>query len=207
MDMNSFRRLAAGAMLMLSASGCSTLGNLDTLGQVLGGVIGGPGAAQQGTVSAEVQQVEANRQLIHVRSQEGQTAAVRYNQSTVVVYQQQQYPVTALERGDRVTMQVQQDAQGNYYTPRIDVVQSVRERGHTPGAGGVHQLAGRVGQIDHNRGVFELHTQHAGTVLVSLPYNPGAATTDRFRRLRSGDSVGIEGEVVGSNRITLIRFL
>jgi hypothetical protein len=53
---------------------------------------------------------------------------VLYDQQTVVVYRQQQYPVTALERGDVVNLQLLQTGQNDVYVSRVDVVQSVQER-------------------------------------------------------------------------------
>lgn len=115
--------LAAGLLLLTS---CAQLGSL---GDILG-AIGGPGSAQQqpAQLQAEVQQVDANGQRIHVRTQQGQTGAVRFDAQTVVVYRQQQYPITALERGDIVVMQLHEISQNELYASRIEVTQSVQER-------------------------------------------------------------------------------
>jgi hypothetical protein len=114
---------AAGLFLLTS---CAQLGSL---GDILG-AIGGPGTQQQqqGQLQAEVQQVDAGNQRIYVRTQQGQSGAVRFDGQTVVVYRQQQYPVTALERGDIVVMQLQQLSQNELYASRIDVTQSEQER-------------------------------------------------------------------------------
>ncbi len=117
--------IAVLAVLLLT--GCS--GGL--LGDILGGGLGGLGGGQeqgQGQLEAEIQQVDTQRQLIQVRTREGETGAVRYDRNTFVVYRQEQYPVTALERGDIVVMQVRQDRDGSLYVGRIDVTQSVQER-------------------------------------------------------------------------------
>jgi hypothetical protein len=211
MTIRSFRRLAAVAAVAATLPACAG-GNLGALGDILGGVLGAPGGAQQGQqgqVLAEVQSVDTRQQVIQVRTDQGQTGAVHFDQNTVVVYRQQQYPVTALERGDVVAMQVQQASQNRLYTPRIDVQQSVQERTGQAGggvAGQVQQLTGRVGQIDHQRGAFQLQTQQ-GTVVVTLRYNPGAAITDRFHRLRTGETVRIEGAFTGDGRVELYRFV
>jgi hypothetical protein len=113
-----------GAAFVLAAAGCS--GN--TLG-TLGDILGMPsGAAQTGQLAAEIRQVDTQQQRIQVRTQDGQSGYVQYDENTVVVYRQQEYAVTALERGDVVTLHVQQDARGNLFTSRIDVQQSVQER-------------------------------------------------------------------------------
>lgn len=115
--------LAAGVFLLTS---CAQLGSL---GDILG-AIGGPGGTQQqqAQLQAEVQQVDASGQRIYVRTQQGQSGAVRFDAQTVVVYRQQQYPVTALERGDIVVMQLHEISQNELYASRIEVTQSVQER-------------------------------------------------------------------------------
>ena len=184
--------------------------SMGTLGDILGGVLGSSaGGAQQEEVLVEVQAVDTRQQAIQVRTERGETGAILFDRNTVVVYQQQQYPVTALERGDVVVMQVQQIDGNRLYTPRIDVRQSVQERTGqaVPGVSGQRrQMSGRVGRIDHQRGFFELQTQQ-GTYTVVLPANPGPATTDYFRRLRAGASVTLEGTFNGTDRIDLYRFI
>lgn len=204
-----FSRRAVVLIAALALSGCAG-GNLGALGDILGGVAGVPGSAgQQGQIVAEIQGLDSRQQVIQVRTQDGRTGSLRYDQNTVVVYQQRQYQVANLERGDIVAIQVQQDARGNAYASRIDVQQSVQERtGQTSGGSAqLQELTGRVGQIDYQRGWFELQTQYGGTVTVTLPYNPSSATETRFNRLRSGDSVRIEGAAIGNGRVELRRFL
>ena len=116
---------------MLGLSGCGGSGALGTLGNVLGGVLGQGGGAQQQQqqqIQAEIQQVDTNGQRVHVRTSQGENGSVRFDQNTAVIYRQQQYPVTALERGDLVTLTVQQISQNELYASRIDVVQSIQER-------------------------------------------------------------------------------
>ena len=115
------------ALATMPACSGNSLGNL---GNILGGVLGGPqsGSAQQGEVLAEVQSVDTGQQAIYIRTEQGESGAVLFDRNTVVVYRQQQYPVTALERGDVVAMQLQRVDQQRLYTPRIDVRQSVQER-------------------------------------------------------------------------------
>lgn len=113
--------LAIGAAL-LALSGCSNLGSI---GNILGSVLGQQGAQQQ-QIDAEIQQVDANGGRLYVRTQDGQTGAVRVDSRTQVVYNNQQYPVTALERGDLVRIQLQQTQNNELYATRIDVLRSAR---------------------------------------------------------------------------------
>lgn len=203
------RRVLAVAAVALTA-GCAGGNALGTLESILGSVMGqqgGAGGGGTGQLAVEIQGVNAQQQAIQVRTQEGQTGAVRYDQNTVVVYQQQQYPVTALERGDLVVMQLQ-DVQGTLYTARIDVTQSVRERTGTTGTGSANlvQVAGRVSQMDHNAGRFVVQMQN-GSVTVSLPYNAPQATVDHFHRLRVNDTVRLEATPIERGRVEIHRFL
>jgi hypothetical protein len=208
MMMRKTTRAATLVALATAMSGCAQAGALgDILGTVLGG---GQGQGQgQGQLVAEVQQVDTRQQAIHVRTQQGQTGALRYDANTQVIYQQQQYPVTALERGDIASFEIQQMQNNEVYVSRVMVQQSVQERtGQTGTQGGadVYQFSGRVGQINGQAGVFELQTS-SGTVTVSMSANATAADVQRFRSLRTGDSISMQGRYVAANMVELQRFL
>ena len=206
-------RLAALAA-MLSATGCAQAG---AIGDILGGVLApqgqGQGQGQGGQVVGEVLGVDTRQQVIQLRTQNGQTGNVRFDQNTRVVYQQREYNVTALERGDVIALQVQQDQRGNAYTNYIQVQQSVQDRGGTSqggtyngGAGNVQRFSGTVGNIDTQRGTFELRTQN-GAALVALPYGVSAQDSQRFRSLRNGQNVTLDGRFVAQGRIEFQRFI
>jgi len=201
---NTIRSLAALPGLLLLAS-CAGGGGLGTLGDVLGGAggVGGTGGAQSGQLRAEIDRVDASGQRIHVRTESGQSGSLLYDPQTEVFYRQQQYPVTALERGDLVTIEAQQTQGNELYARTVYVDRSVQER---TGSSGIQQIEGRVGQIDYQRGTFVLQTQSAGGLLVFLPYNPPASVEERFARLRMGDSVRVEGQLLPDGRVELLRF-
>jgi hypothetical protein len=216
MRKHAIRQIAAAAVAVFTLTGCAGT-NLGQIGEILGGAMGGgAGQGQNGQVLAEVTNVDTRQQVIQLRTQQGQTGNVMFDQNTTVTYQNQQYPVTALERGDVAYFQLQQTQQGATYVSRIDVQQSVQERnGQATGTnnggtyGGqqqVQQFYGTVGRIDYNQGWFELRTQQ-GTATVTLPYNAGDAQSDYFRRLRTGQSVRLEGSLLGNGRVELYRFM
>jgi hypothetical protein len=207
-----FRGMVAAA-LVISATGCAQAG---ALGDIVGGVLNqgtGAGGGNANEVVAEVQAVDANRGILQVRTQNGQVGNVYFDQNTQVIYQQQRYSPTALERGDVVSLRVQQDQRGNAYTDYILVRQSVQDRGGTsassssPGtySGAVQRFSGTVGYIDAQRGIFELRTQN-GSAQVALPYGVSAQDDQRFRSLRSGQGVTLDGRTGGQGRIELVRF-
>jgi hypothetical protein len=211
-------RSAVVVAAAVAFTGCSQLGALGGLGDVLGGVLGPQAGSGQGTgeVQGMVRAVDTQRQIIQVQTQNGQVGNVYFDQNTQVVYQNQQYPVTALEQGDQIGMRLQQTQNGQYYTSYIYVTRSVQEAnggsnnggynngGYNNNTGGYTQLEGRVSWVDYNRGQFGLATNR-GTLTVVMPYQTNASTTDRFRRLRNNDYVRVEGQLVSNSRLELSR--
>ena len=170
--MSGFRRLRSAAMIAaaLATTGCAQAG---VLGDVLGGVLNPQGGAGEQLVQGDVTLVDAQRQYLQVRATNGQVANVRFDNRTQVIYQQQNFPVTALEPGDQISMRIQQTQQGELYTDQILVTRSIQEVRGTTDTGGRQytRLEGYVGSIDSQRGMFELRIQNRPSVWVSLPYN------------------------------------
>ena len=194
-----------GIVMMVAACAVAGCSQLEGLGSVLGGP--GAGSAQTGQVEAEIRAVNTSSQELDIRTTDGQDARIRYDNQTRVIYQDQEYPVTALEYGDLVVMNVQQSG-NTYYTDVIQVRQSVQDRsgaGSNTGSGQLSRISGTVGQIDYDRGLFELRTGSA-TIAVSMPFGASPADADYFRRLRTGDSVTVEGRYITQNRFELERF-
>jgi hypothetical protein len=201
----AFNRMARILPLaaLVTAGGC---GAMETLGDIWTGGAGGPGA-QQGMVTVEVQQVR--QQDIVVRTQDGQQGAVLYDQNTQVVYQNQQYPVNALERGDIVDMRVQEVQQG-YYVDLIQVRTPVQERQGATSSGAttqdVYRLEGTIGTVDTSRSTFTLSMTQGGVLEVVIPAGAPAATRDRLREYQSGDYVRVEVRPLDQQRAELVRF-
>jgi len=191
-------KVGVAATFLALATACSS-----GLGGVLGSVLGGGGQSNQ--LSGEVQGVNTRNQQITIRQSNGQSIAVSYDNQTRVVYQNQNYPVTSLEYGDRVTATLQQAQNGAYYTDHVQVDQSVSTSGGT-GTGNVQSFQGNVRQIDSRNGVFTVDTGNYGTLTVSLPYNPRTSDVNRFQSLRSGDPVRFNGVFVNNARVELRQF-
>lgn len=202
------RRLRAVPTLMvaLTAGACSGGGLADVLGGVLGGAGGAGGGA--GTVTVEVQEVREQQQQIIVRTQDGQTGGVLFDANTQVIYNNENYPVRALEYGDIVDMRVQEVQQG-YYTDLIQVRQSVQERqGGTRSspAPDVYRMEGTIGQVDLSGARFTLNMTQGGTVTVHLPSNATTAMRERLREYRSGDYVRVEIRALDQQNAELVRW-
>ena len=194
------QRGAAAALMIASLGACgSSLGNV--LGSVLGGGVGG---GQSGQLAGTIRGVDTRSQQIAIQQSNGQTVTVGYDNQTQVVYQNQNYPPTALENGDQVTARVQ--ANGNsYYTDYVQVDQSVR--GNTGGSSSnLQTLQGTVRQIDRANGLFTIDVNNYNTLTVSLPYNLSSTDVNRFNNLRSGDFVRFYGTFLNNTRVELRQF-
>lgn len=190
------------AATLVALSGCAGGGLLG--GGGLGDIFGG--GSQNQEVVAEIRFVDTRARSIELRTQDGRTGTVRYDDRTRVIYQQQEYPASALETGDVVRVRLVDD-RGESYAETIYVEQNVRDRGgYGGGQANVTRFEGRVGYVDSERGTFELRAQQ-GTVTVTLPYNARREDIDQLRRLRSGDFVRIEGSLLSGSRVELVRFM
>jgi hypothetical protein len=213
MDSMKGSRRSFLTLALLSLAGCAGMNG--PLGQVLGG-LGMPGAGNE--ISGQVSYVDSRYQQIQLQPNNGQTVTLDYDSRTEVVFQNQRYAVTNLERGDYVTARVQQDNRGRAYTDFITVEQSARDTQGGYGTNGGYGrnggygtntrqvFQGRVGTVDYQRGYFQLEQQYGGSYTVTMPFNPSSGDLNRFRRLRSGDNVRIEGVLLNNDRIELYRF-
>lgn len=192
-------RLAGAGAIVVSLSACSSAG---TLGDILGGVLNAPGANQ---IGGTIQSVDTRNQLVFLRQSDGTTVSMNYDSRTEVVYQNQKYPVTALESGDQVTARVQNNGNNNFYVDLIQVTRSA-STSNSDGSSGVYTLEGTVRSIDSTNGRFTLNTQNGGIITVTMPYNPRSTDLTRFRNLRTGDWVRLQGSYVNETRVELVQF-
>jgi hypothetical protein len=199
----SSARLITAAVLLASGGACSSAGGL---GSILGSVLGGAGAGQQGNqVSGYIQGVDTRNRQIGIQMSNGQTVAVAYDNNTQVLYQNQSYPVTSLENGDQVTARVQQLQNGGYYTDVVQVDRSVSGPS-TVQSGNVQLLQGTVRQVDQQNGLFLIDVANGSRVTVQLPTQLNRADLDRFRNLRAGDWTRFYGVYLSNSRVELRQF-
>src|SRR5437867_3665592 len=102
MNMRIFGRGVAGMATLLALAACSNTGGL-----------------------GNVQGVDTRSQLIALQSSNGQSVNILYDNQTKVVYNNQSFPVTSLDRGDQVTARIQSTSNG-YYTDLVQVDQPVQ---------------------------------------------------------------------------------
>jgi hypothetical protein len=192
--------LLAGLFLLLPA--CAGYGMADVLGD-----LGGLGMGRH--LSGEIRSVDSRRQQIQITTSNRRSEVISYDSRTAVVYRQQRYPVSSLERGDYVAVRVREDSRGRLHADRIDVQAGARDRNGTAGRVGsrIQRYDGRVSRLNAQEGWFQMDMGRSGVYTVTLPYNPDRTTRDRFRRLRRGQDVRFEGELLNRNRVEIRRFL
>lgn len=191
-------RAGAASTLLFATMACSSTGGI---GEILGGVLGGGGNQVEGTI----QGVNTRTQQLGITTSNGQTVTLTYDNNTQVVYQNQNYPVSALEWGDEVTARVPSTNNNSNYTDLITVRRSV---GNDTGTGNqnVQTYEGSVRSVDRSAGIFTMSTNNLGIVTVSMPYNPRQNDITRFNNLRNGDFVRIYGVLLNNTRIELRQF-
>jgi hypothetical protein len=199
--MQRVARVSSAALILSAATACQ-----GTLGNVLGSVLGNGNQELSGTV----QGVDTRSQQVFLQQSNGQTVGIGYDNRTQVVYNNQNYSVTSLERGDQVTVRLVNNGNNtnnNYYTDYIRVDQSVSVNGGIGGgtSGNVMSFQGNVRQIDFNQGWFTLNTNN-GILTVSMPYNANRNDVNRFQNLRTGDYVRLYGTYINNSRVQLQNF-
>lgn len=194
-------RGGVAALAFLALAACNGNSNL---GNILGGVLGGAG--QNNQVSGTVLGVDTRNQVIAVQTSDGQQVNLGYDNQTQVVYNNQNYAVTNLERGDRVTVRIQQTQNGGYYTDLVQVDQSATSGGGGSIGGNVQAIQGTVQQVDLQNGLFSLNTSNYGQIIVALPYNVSRTDQNRFQNLRAGDNVRLYGVFLNNQRVELRQF-
>lgn len=126
---------------------------------------------------------------------------VRFDRNVLVVYQGRQVAVDGLERGDRVSIEVESSG-GRYWARRIEVVQNVRDGyGGDPYGGGYYgggNLEGAVDYIDAQRRMIVL-TRGGYSGSRETVYYDGNTVVDyggrtyRPEQLERGDVISIQG--------------
>jgi len=180
-----FTHQLGGALIFAAMTACSGTGGL---GSVLGSVLGGGAGQQSNQLSGAIYNVDTRSQQIGVQQSNGQTINVSYDANTQVVYQNQNYPVTALERGDQVVATLQDNGNGGYYVSTIQVTQSVNNSSGTVN-GSAQSFQGTVRQVDRANGWFTVDEGSVGRITVTLPSGLSQADLNRFGNLRAGDYV------------------
>lgn len=163
-------------------------------------------------IVATVERLDASSREIHLRGTDRRSRVVGYSADTQVVYRGREYPVTRLEAGDIVAMQLKQDSRGNSYTDLIRLKQSIADRNQgrgdmtSPGTA-FQTVDGRVERLYFERRSFELRDRSGERIFVSLPNDAPRSEVRHFQSLQAGDYVRIEGQFVDRERFEVETFL
>jgi len=84
------------------------------------------GQSIQDEFVATVERVNTSSNEIHFRPSSGDPRIVTYSAETRVMFRGREYPVSQLETGDVVDVQLGKDSRGNPYTHLIRVQESIR---------------------------------------------------------------------------------
>jgi hypothetical protein len=201
MNMHQIGRGAVAAGMLAALTACSAI---NSVGNVLGGMI--PGGGSQSQVSGYVSGVDTRAQVIGLQQPNGQPVNLLFDNQTKVVFNNQSYPVTSLDRGDQITARIQNTSNG-YYTDLVQVDQPVNgSAGTSSASGAVRSVQGTVRQIDRQNGLFTMDVNNSTRLTVSMPYSPSRNDVAKFQNLRSGDVVRIAGVFLNNSRVELRQF-
>jgi hypothetical protein len=125
--MNLINRASSGltlAVVLALSAGCN--GNTALVGRdTLPATASRP---VQNELLATVDRVDTASREIHLRPNKGRPGMVTYSAETRVMYRGREYPVTKLEPGDIVAMQLGRDSRGNPHTHLILVQENSQDR-------------------------------------------------------------------------------
>ena len=199
MNMHRIGRCAAAAGMLAALGACSSVSKV---GNMIGGMLGRGQASQ---VSGYVQGVDTRSQIIALHQPNGQPVNLLFDTQTKVIYNNQSYAVTSLDRGDQITARVQNTDNG-YYTDVVQVERPVQGTAVTTASGSVQTVQGTVRQIDQQNGLFTLDASSGTRLTVSMPYSPSRTDVAKFQSLRAGDVVRIAGVYLNNARVELRQF-
>jgi hypothetical protein len=155
-----------------------------------------------------VERVDFAACQLYLRPITGDPRVVSYSRDAQVFDHGRVFPLSRLEPGDVVAMQIKQDTRGDSYVDLIRIQQeAVSGRDDASATKKIERLAGTVESVNRRDNSFELDRPPDQTLLVALSENVRDSDRERFRRLRSGDHVRIEGKFTGRDRFEMLSFL
>jgi hypothetical protein len=161
-------------------------------------------------VVGEVERVDLSARRLYLRPNKGDRRVVAFSADAQVLDRGREYPVAQLKPGDLVAMQVKRDSRGESYADLIRIRENsaTQSRRDVPSsASRIQTLAGRVESVNRRDNSFELDDQSGPPVSVRLSDYVRDSDRDRFRTLRAGAHVRIEGKFTARDRFEMLSFL
>ena len=134
------------------------------------------------------------------------TRLIHLEENTQVLYRGRELPLSSLEIGDIVALQLRNRNRGGS-TNLVRLEQSRTDRQARQFGTGSQRIEGTVERVDSSNGTFELRERSGNNVRVSLAPNAHSPVADQVRRLRRGDHVLAEGKFVAGDRFELEELL
>lgn len=210
MNMTRTKSLTAATLALFFLAACGSSGG--GLGDILGG---GNSGNQNYELRGTVDYVDARTRSVYLRdvsgynrsmlsSGSGDTVRVYYDERTPVSYQGQNYRPEDLERGDVVTVRVDESG-NNLVAHSMTVLQDVSGGSHSsstfPSYGSA--IRGTVRYIDTSRRTIEVDRGNGSVMTVSYDVNTPVSynnQTYRVADLERGDEIDIQVRDLGSGR-------
>lgn len=161
-----------------------------------------------GVLRGTVQRNDPRYSSFQMETDDKRVVAFFHDAQTRVLYRNRDYPVQSIQGGDTITVRTRDRSQQTPTADLITVVTTAQDRTGSTGAslGRLETVDGRVEYLDTRRGMFELRGPNNRLVVVNLQYNPPRVVSDRFNRLREGETVRVDGRFISQDRFELENF-
>lgn len=190
----TLRRASTLVLIAAALYGCESIA-----------LIGRPTLESRGQprdITAAVNGIDPQRREIYLRAGGDQHYVVNYTDDTRVMVDGREQPVTGLQVGDQVRVNLREGEGRRLVADQIRV-----ESRAVAGATAVRTVEGTVERVMTDRRILELRTPSGDLLTIYVPDWLNDAVKNRFQRIRAGDYVRLEGERLSESRMELVAFL
>lgn len=190
----TLRRASTLVLIAAALYGCESIA-----------LIGRPTLESRGQprdITAAVNGIDPQRREIYLRASGDQHYVVNYTDDTRVMVDGREQPVTGLQVGDQVRVNLREGEGRRLVADQIRV-----ESRAVAGATAVRTVEGTVERVMTDRRILELRTPSGDLLTIYVPDWLNDAVKNRFQRIRAGDYVRLEGERLSESRMELVAFL
>jgi hypothetical protein len=164
----------------------------------------------QDDVVGEVERVDIAARRLYLRANKSARRVVALSADAQVFDRGREYPITRLKPGDVVATQIKRDSRGEPYADLLRIQENAAgqsSRGVPGAAPRIETLAGTVESVNRRDNSFELDDRSGPPVVVRLSEYIRDSDRERFRTLRAGARVRIEGKFTARDRFEMLSFL
>lgn len=154
-----------------------------------------------------VQRSDPRYHSIMVETGDRRRVSFYYDARTRTEFRNRDYRPQDIQSGDYIYVRTRDGNKDNPTADFINVISRGQEGARENRGDRLDRLDGQVEYVDPRRGTFEMRGRNNRLIVVNIPYNPPRSVSDRFNRLRHGDTVRIEGHFLNQDRFELESFL